>query len=228
MSFNGFPKDGLRFLDDLAVNNNREWFETNKKTFVDTLQKPALDFVVAVGDRLKTLVPDLRYDTSTNGSGSLMRINRDTRFSADKTPYKTNVSGMWWAGAGKKTQVPAFGFQINSEGLRLMTGIFAFDKTQMTAYRAAVADDKRGGELAKILNGLTKTGAYSVNGKHYKKVPSGFAADHPRAELLMYNGLWVSPALISVEQAMSPEVVDVAFGHLKNMAPVQAWLLKVI
>lgn len=228
MTFDGFPKDGLRFLDDLAANNNKAWFEAHKQTFMDTVQQPALDFVVAVGDRLKTIVSGIRYDTRTNGSGSLMRVHRDTRFSADKTPYKTNVSGMWWEGDGKKTQVPAFGFQINSEGLRLMAGIFAFDKRQLAAYRAAVADDKRGGELAKILAALKKSGAYSVNGTHYKKVPGGFPADHPRAELLLHDGLWVSPAIIPVEEAMSPGVVDVAFGHLKNMVPVQGWLLKAL
>lgn len=91
-TFSGFPREGISFLADLAGNNNREWFQANKKLFHEQLQKPAQQFVISLGLRLQEISPGIRFDPSTNGSGSLMRIYRDTRFSKDKTPYKTNIS----------------------------------------------------------------------------------------------------------------------------------------
>lgn len=101
-SFSGFPEEGIQFLADLDVNNNRDWFQANKKLFQERLQIPAQQFVAALGVRLLKISAGIRYDTRTNGSGSLMRIYRDTRFSKDKTPYKTNISMAFWEGPGKK------------------------------------------------------------------------------------------------------------------------------
>ena len=89
--FKGFSDAGLQFLADLRANNNREWFNEHKPIYRDEIVEPALDFIVDFGGRLRAIYPDLNFDTRTNGAGSLMRIYRDTRFSKDKTPYKTNV-----------------------------------------------------------------------------------------------------------------------------------------
>ena len=105
--FNGFLAAGLQFLADLEVNNEKEWFEAHKDVYQSQLLEPATNFITAVGERLQSISNQIRYDTRTNGSGSLMRIYRDTRFSKDKTPYKTAVSGMWWQGEGKKMENPA-------------------------------------------------------------------------------------------------------------------------
>jgi uncharacterized protein (DUF2461 family) len=82
--FPGFPVEGLGFLEELAHNNNREWFEAHKADYRSYVLEPAQAFVVALGERLKLLSPEIAYDTRTNGSGSIMRIYRDLRFSKDK------------------------------------------------------------------------------------------------------------------------------------------------
>ena len=88
MPFEGFPKEGFKFFRDIKANNNREWFQEHKQEYIDYLQDPAVAFVIALGERLKSDFPGISYDTRTNGAGSVMRIYRDIRFSKDKSPYK--------------------------------------------------------------------------------------------------------------------------------------------
>ena len=104
--FPGFPPETQAFLRELRENNNRDWFTANKARFDDVVRAPALQWVAVMGERLRTIDPDIVVDLRANGSGSLMRAARDTRFSKDKSPYKVNVAMLWWHGAGKKMQHP--------------------------------------------------------------------------------------------------------------------------
>src|SRR6516164_5871075 len=110
--FSGFSPAGIQFLIDLAKHNDRTWFEANKETYQVSLLEPALSFVVALGTRLQALAPAINIDTRTDGRGVLMRMHRDTRFSTDKSPYKTNIAGILREGQEKKMESPAYGFQL--------------------------------------------------------------------------------------------------------------------
>ena len=227
VTFNGFPKEGLKFLDDLKANNTRDWFEAHRQDYQETLLEPALAFITELGQRLQGVSPYIRFDTKTSGSGSLMRLNRDTRFSKDKTPYKTNLSALLWEGAGKKTEHPAFGFRLEPTRLSLIAGIFRFPKPLLEAYRDAVVDDVLGTELEKVIKKVRKAGNYTVEGEHYKRVPNGYDPEHPRAELLRYAGLYVHPPALEGKVLHQPELVEVCVKHFQTMAPVQKWLVKV-
>lgn len=226
--FRGFPKAGLQFLTDLAENNTKEWFNDNKPVYTKELLEPAVEFVEVMGERLHEISPSINYDTRTNGSGSLMRIYRDVRFSKDKTPYKTNIAGMWWEGEGKKTQNPGFGFQLTAQGIGLIAGMWGFDKHKLSAYREAVNDEKTGRELEKLVAAIEADGVYSVHQEHYKKVPRGYDADHPRARLMRFNSLYIHPvAEIGVGEIGSAELIDLCYDHFVKMAPIQQWLVKI-
>ena len=227
MDFQGFPSDALRFFELLAENNNKAWFEEHRDAYIEVIQRPAVEFVLAVGVRLKEFVPGVQVDTSVNGSGVLLRMNRDTRFSKDKSPYKTNISGIFREGAGKKMETPGFGFQISAEDMRVMAGMFGFDKTTLDAYRQAVDTDASGKALVKAADQVRKNGKYIINGQEYKKVPRGYDAEHPRAELLKYSGLWASPpGGIPLSLVTTPDLVDATVTHFKNMLPIEQWLSK--
>ncbi len=226
-TFQGFPAEGLAFLSELAQNNNREWFQDNKKRYEKLLKKPAVEFVEAMGQRLQSISPQINVDARTNGSGNLMRINRDTRFSEDKSPYKTAIAGMFWEGAGKKTENPAFGFHMESDGMRLMSGMFQFPKDVLTAYREAVDDQKLGSALTNAIAEVKSNGSYVINGEHYKKAPRGYAEDHPRIEWLRYNALYASYEMVPAHILTSPEAVEVVFKHFADMAPIQRWLVQI-
>jgi uncharacterized protein (TIGR02453 family) len=226
-SFSGFPEEGVRFLADLRHNNNKEWFEANKSTYRDQLLSPAQAFVADLGERLKAISEGIIYDTRTNGSGSMMRIYRDVRFSKDKTPYKTWLSFIFWEGQGKKTEHPGFYFRFSGEAAELAVGMHGFPKDTLAAYREAVADDKLGSELVSALHTIRDAGDYALGGEQYKRVPQGYDADHPRAALLRHKGIFGSPPPLDVALVATPELVDVCFEHFQTMAPLHRWLVKV-
>jgi uncharacterized protein (TIGR02453 family) len=226
-SFPGFPNEGLQFLEGLAHNNNREWFEAHKADYHAYLIEPAQAFVVALGERLKLLSPEIVYDTRANGSGSIMRIYRDLRFSKDKTPYNANLRVVFWQGAGKKTENPGFFFGMDAHGAALYGGMYSFPKPVLTAYQAAVGGEKGGAELEAALASLKSAGDYEIGGERYKRVPRGYDPDHARADLLRYKGLYARSPQIEAPVLVTPEVIEVCFEHCRVMAPLHHWLVGV-
>lgn len=227
-TFNGFSKEAIQFLLDLEKNNTKEWFEERKAFFQEELQQPAKALVVALGERLQAEIsPHIVADDRTNGAGSLMRIYRDTRFSKDKTPYKTNVAMLFWEGPRKKSENPTFGFQFGTAGAGMYAGQWAFPKDMLPKYRDAVVNDKRGKALVKAIAMVENAGDYHVEGDKYARVPKGFDPDHPRAELLKHKGIHVSCPEVDMKALLGPALVDVLADHCKNMAPVQRWLVEV-
>jgi uncharacterized protein (TIGR02453 family) len=225
--FEGFPRDTLVFLNELSENNDKTWFDANKDRYRANVIANAPAFVATLGERLQTgISPGIVYDTRTNGAGSMMRIYRDTRFSKDKTPYKTNIAFAFWEGQRKKMENPSFGFQFGTFGAGLYGGVWGFPKGMLEAYRQAVVDDKLGVELEQVIAQVQAAGGYEIGGEQYKRVPRGYDADHPRAELLKYKGLHASSPQFDVEIVTTPELVDVCYAHCKAMAPLQQWLVR--
>lgn len=225
-AFDGFPQETQQFLCDLRDNNNRDWYTENKKTYESAVKHPAIAWVQAMGSRLQDLDDQLVVDNRTNGGGSLMRMARDTRFSKDKTPYKTNIAMLWWHGIGKKMQHPAFGMQITPDDAGLMTGMHGFPKPMLEAYRQAVVDDELGESLLEAVAKVESAG-YEVMGTHYKTTPRGFDKDHPRADWLKYNALYSHAVDISWDALMSNTLVEICYEHFQKMAPIHHWLVKV-
>lgn len=224
--FTGFPAEGFQFLRDLAANNERSWFEAHKEAYLHAVQAPAVALVATLGAQIQARFPEISYDIRSNGTGSLMRIYRDTRFSTDKAPYKTNVAMMFTPGGAKKMSASGFGLQITPEQIDLVAGIFAFTPADLVAYRAAVLDDIAGPELEGAAAAVRAAGAYRIEGIGYKRIPAGLPASHPRAEWLKYKGLhaFAPPAALAV--ALTPELVDHAMAHFVAMAPLQQWLMR--
>lgn len=225
-TFSHFPKETIEFYRQLEHNNNRAWFEAHKQDYLEYVQKPSLEFITAMGERLKEIASNIVYDTRTNGAGSLMRIYRDIRFSPDKTPYKNNLGIVFWEGEGKKSENPGFYFHVAPYGIGFFSGMYGFNKQMLNAYRAAVIDDTLGVELVEEINNILSSG-YETGGEHYKRVPRSYDPDHPRAELLKYNTLYASITDLNPELMTQPQFMDVALGHWKNMAPLHHWLVKV-
>jgi uncharacterized protein (TIGR02453 family) len=228
MQFTGFPRGGLAFLADLAAHNDRAWFTAYKPVYQAMLLEPAQVFVQELGERLRALAPGIRADPRTDGRGTLMRLSRDTRFSDDKSPYKTELSGLFWEGDGEKTACPAFGFRLQADGMDLMVGMFAFPKAALPLFRAAVADEQLGTDLVTIVDSLHAKSEYAVHGEHYRRVPAPYYSSHSRADLLRYNALYVHPPRLGVDAVCSASLVDRCFEHFQAMAPLQRWLVRVL
>jgi uncharacterized protein (TIGR02453 family) len=225
--FNGFPRDALRFYKELTSNNNRDWFQENKSRYQDGVLKPAQAFVETLGERLKILSNGITYDSRTSGVGSILRIYRDIRFSKDKTPYKTHLGVIFWEGKHKKMENPGFYFQLDPSGAEFYSGFYRFSKPFLKAYREAVHDKQLGEEFESILSELNESDGYEWGGDRYKRVPSGYDKDHPRADLLLHKGLWGKAPSIPNSIVSSPELVDVCFENAVKMMPLHKWLVEV-
>ena len=225
--FEGFPTQALHFLTELDANNNRAWFQAHKSDYQQHVLAPTLDFVVALGERLQEISPGIRYDLRPNG-GSILRIYRDLRFSADQTPYEPNIRVGFWEGEGKRMENPSFLVRIEPGGVSLYAGIHVFPKPLLAAYRDAVIDETLGAELEAAMAAVREAGGYTLGGEHYKRVPRGYDADHPRADLLRYNGLWVHTANpVDAALITTPGLLDACLEHCRNMAPLHRWLVTV-
>jgi uncharacterized protein (TIGR02453 family) len=153
-----------------------------------------------------------------------MRIHRDVRFSPDKSPYKTNVAMIFSPGTGKKMEGPGFGLQITPHQVDLMAGVFTFSKEMLERYRAAVLNEKLGKALDAAAAKVRAAGAYTIAGDTYKRVPTGFAADHPRAGWLKHTGLHAYAPTIPLDVAATPALIDAAMAHFVAMSPLYRWL----
>lgn len=223
--FNGFPKQGPKFLSDLGRNNNRDWFEKHKKDYEANLVIPGKNFVTAMGAKLKKVSPGIVAEPAVNQS--LFRLNRDTRFGADKTPYKTQFSIFFWEGEGKRMENPGFYLCFDARNLTLAAGAHEFPKERLEPFRNAVVDETSGKELVKVVNGLKKKGI-AVRGESYKRVPRGYDPDHPRAEFLKYNGLYIMEESKIPAELHTERFVTYCVNAFKRMDPIQRWLVKYV
>lgn len=220
-NFPGFPTDALTFFREIKMHNQREWFAGNKSRYIDSVQAPAVEFVIALGTRLRAIAPEIQFDTATNGTGSVMRIYRDVRFSKDKSPYKDWLGiGLW--GGPKKNHHSGVYFGFSDDGGGMHVGSHQFSKVFLAAYRAAVSEERYGANLENALGNLGKD--YTVNGEQLKRVPPGYDRDHPRGDLLRYKSLYVSSPHLPPDLLTSPDLVPTCTEYFKKMLPVHRWL----
>ena len=137
-AFTGFPAAGLEFLAGIARDNTKAYFDANRTAYETGLLEPAKAFVVALGDELHARVsPGIRAEPRVNGS--ILRINRDTRFSTDKSPYKVHIDLWFWEGAGPSRERPGYFVRLRPSTVTIGAGMHRFDRPLLEAYRAAVA-----------------------------------------------------------------------------------------
>lgn len=222
-SFSGFPKQTLTFFRNLAKNNDKLWFDSHREEYEKFVAAPSRDFVLALGDKLKRISPAVHADPRTNHS--IFRINRDTRFSHDKTPYKTHLGIWFWEGARPRMECPGFYFHLEPTHLMLGVGIYLFPKDLLEVFRQAVVHPRHGPALTLAIAKVIKNKGYLLGGRHYKKTPQGFDASHPNAEYLLYNGFYGGVELPIPAEMHSPSLADFCFNHFNKMLPLHQWLL---
>ena len=175
-----FDDSLIKFLRQLEKNNDREWFAKNKSRYEEEVLFPALAFVEAFGPALKKISPHFRAVPKRVG-GSVMRVYRDTRFSKDKTPYKTNIGIQFRHAAGKDVHAPGFYLNIEPGAIFLAAGIWAPDNPTLHKVRTLI--DEYPDEWKKIARNLTnKKAGFQFHEGSLKKAPKGFPNDHPLLE----------------------------------------------
>jgi uncharacterized protein (TIGR02453 family) len=168
--FTGFPDDALVFFRDLAANNERSWWLANKDRFDASVRDP-----------MRALLDDLEPDWGTLVA---FRMNRDTRFSKDKSPYKVTHAAMGETEGGSSHYV-----QISADGLFAGSGMYHLARDQLARLRAAVDDERSGTALERTVGEVRAAGVDVTGGaSQLATAPRGWDRDHPRIELLRWTG----------------------------------------
>jgi uncharacterized protein (TIGR02453 family) len=225
MAFTGFSKDTVAFLRELEKNNTKIFFDANKARFEKVWVEPASELVMAVGPALQKRAPAISFEPRIGGS--LMRMNRDVRFSKDKSPYKTHLDLFFWEGDEKGWGRPGFFFRLTTKQLMVGAGVHMLDKDGLAKYRAAVADE-RGVALAKLVTKLRELEGVVVGHEGYKKVPKGFDPAHPRAELLRFDALYAAYETPVPAELTSPAFSKLVLSRFEAASPLRTWLSDVL
>ncbi len=221
--FAGFSRQTTKFLAGLADHNDKAWFDAHRADYEEHYLEPAKAFVSALAPTLQKWRPGLRAEPKVNGS--IFRINRDTRFSKDKTPYKHHLDLWFWEGSQRSFACPGLFFRLLSGELILGAGMHKMDKDWLRKYRAAILDDTRAKPLQKIITKLEKAG-YQIDGQGYARVPRGLPPDHPRADLLRHDGLTVKIETPLPRDVYTANFPQFCLGHFKAMLPLHTWLVE--
>jgi uncharacterized protein (TIGR02453 family) len=174
-----FPPDALAFLRGLKRHNDREWFRARKDVYETHVKAPMIALVEALDHDFRRFAPELVASPRT----SLFRIYRDTRFSEDKSPYKTSVSAVFPVRGLPKVGGPGLYVELNPTAVFVAGGAYAPPPPDLLALRQHIAANlTRFRSLVEAPGFLRVTGG--LQGDSLQRMPKGFAADHPAAELL--------------------------------------------
>jgi uncharacterized protein (TIGR02453 family) len=215
-----FGPELFSFLADLRANNDREWFAANKHRYEEQLLEPALAFIDAFAPRLEKISPHFRADARPVG-GSLFRIYRDTRFSKDKTPYKTNLGIHFRHERAKDAHAPGYYLHIGPDEVFAGGGIWHPSTQAATRIREAiVADPKR---WRRATRGTAFARRFQLGGDSLKRVPSWADADHPFADDLRRKD-FVASTRLSEREVVAPGFVDRYAQICRSEAPLMRFL----
>lgn len=219
MTFSGFPTGTLTFMKGLAKHNNKSWFDQHRAEYDEYWVETGKEFVLAAGGPLARMRPGIKAEPRINGS--MFRINRDIRFSKDKTPYKQTLDMWFWEG-DRKHVVSSFYFRLSPTAVYAGAGSHGFDKSQLAAYRASVARKKTASTL---ISALAKC-ANEVEGETYKRIPATQAdLSDEQAALLRHSYLAVTSERAVGDWVHTAEVLEWALAQWRQQLPVHAWLI---
>jgi uncharacterized protein (TIGR02453 family) len=185
--FDGFPKEGIRFLKRLKRNNNRPWFTTHKSEFEQLVREPMFSLIAALQPHFAQFAPE--FDLTPKRS--IFRIYRDTRFSSDKTPYKTHVAAHFVVRGTEKGFLGS-GYYLHLEPGEVFIGggIYMPDNDQLKKIRAAIV--AHGNEFLSIITARRFKKMFGkLEGDSLRRMPKGFDETHPMAHWLKMKQFFV-------------------------------------
>lgn len=219
--FEGFADADARFFRALAKHQDRDWFAAHRDEYDRGWLAPMKALLAEVHERIDPLFP--RHPLA---APKVFRIYRDVRFSKDKNPYKTHIGGFLpieGSGSGPSATAPLY-LHIGATETFVAAGHYMMDGPQLARFRAAILDDRSGGQIATILAGLTRKGFSIGSHETLQKVPRGFDPAHPRAELLKRKGLMVAFPELPRELLVSRRLVPWLVKHIGLAAPLVEWV----
>ena len=217
--FEGFADTDCRFFRALAKHQKREWFQSHRAEYDTGWVAPMRLLLDELRERIDPL-----FVRHALGDPKIFRINRDVRFSKDKSPYKTHIGAYIPMGSagGPHNPVPVY-VQLGTSTF-IGAGHYLMEPSQLVRYRAAVLDDATGASLARIVAGLEKAKFQIRSFDALKKVPRGMDPDHPRADLLKRKSLAVGFPTLPKRLIVSRALVGWLVERIERARPLVEWL----
>jgi len=210
--FPGFPPEALKFLRSLERNNRREWFQPRKEIFETKVKAPMLDLVDAINAQLPGFAPEHINDPKK----AVYRIYRDTRFSSDKTPYKTHLAAIFPRRAMGKHSSAGFYIHLSPKSFGIAGGVYGPGPEELRAIRTWITENhtafREASRQPEKLMG-------KLHGDSLTRSPKGFDPDHPAADLIRMKS-WLYWVELDAGLAESPKLFTEVMKRLRVAAPV--------
>ncbi|MEE4173010.1 MAG: DUF2461 domain-containing protein [Xanthomonadales bacterium] len=188
VAFEGFPRDFTAFFRELKAHNERSWFEENKPRYQESVVRPMMAFIEAMKAPLADISPHYLAIPRAHG-GSMFRIYRDTRFSKDKTPYKTHAAAQFRHRLGRDVHAPGFYLHLGPDGVAIGGGIWRPPSPALRALREFIVDNP--GAWRKIRDDRAVRERGGLQGDQLKRAPRGFDPEHAHIDDLRRKSFYV-------------------------------------
>lgn len=213
-----FTNDFNAFFKDLAKNNNKDWFDANRKRYEASVKAPFEAFVSEAIKRIGKHDKTIKLEAKE----AIFRINRDIRFSKDKTPYKLETSAIISPAGRKDHSIPGLYFALGPESVKIYGGAYMPEKDQLERIRTAIMRDGKG--FRKAIEAKAFISLFgAVQGEANKVLPPEFKA-HVAKEPLIANKQFYVGAELPAKLVSDPKLMDVLMEHYEAMGPFNAWL----
>ncbi len=209
-------KEIIDFISALQKNNEREWFHAHKAEYQESREQ----FFSLIEEIINNVVTtDIRLQTVTP-KDTVFRINRDIRFSKDKSPYKTHY-GSYIAKGGRKSGKAGYYFHVSPDEVFLGGGVYQPEKEALHVIRQEILYQPE--KFKSIVSSLEKKGFSLIEDNKLKTGPKGFDKDSPHIELIKYKHYFLSMRL-SKEEINSPNIAKIVSGYLIEVFPFTDFL----
>jgi len=219
-----FTKQTFTFLASLAENNTREWFTEHKQDYEKLVREPALDFISDMSDEIPSISRHFLAQPKKMG-GSLMRVYRDTRFSKDKTPYKTNIGIQFRHSTGKDVHAPGYYLHIAPDESFVGVGLWHPDADTLFKIRESIVLNDKAWVKSRDDNYFKKD--FELVGDALINSPRGFAKDHPLVEDLKRKD-FIALAALTKSKVTSIDLSSHVVGRFKQAEPLMHFLCKAL
>ena len=217
-----FNEKFLNFFKSLEKNNSKEWFDENRKTYDNEVRAPFKHFTQEMIRRLKPIQPNINEDPNK----AIFRINRDIRFSKDKSPYKTHMAANIGPGGRKSMEDPGFYFQFSHENLMLAGGAYQPTTQGLLKIRSYIAENLQ--EFRKIINDKPFKEKYGeVKGEKNKRVPSEFLEDLKK-EPLLANKQFYFMTFLPASEVTKDSLPETLTEYFKAGEPFNGFIAKAL
>ncbi|HKW98885.1 MAG TPA: DUF2461 domain-containing protein [Bryobacteraceae bacterium] len=216
--FGGFPEPGMQFLRSLARNNRREWFQPRKHIYEEQVKAPMAQLVAALTAEMMSFAPEY----VTEADKAIYRIYRDTRFSKDKTPYKTHIAAIFPRRGQAKHEGAGLYFSVSPKEIEVAAGVYMPGPDTLRAIRLHLSENHA--QFRKIMAGRKlRTLAGELQGEQLSRVPKGFPAEHAAADLLRYRQ-WLLYIMLDPAPATTPRILSEIRKRFEVMTPFNEFL----